>query len=104
MIFGMCIGFLAGALIINIYLKNSENNNILLKKTINNLENDIDLVNLKVSQRDNLIKDYQKENEILLNDLAKLRNTKIDLENNIELLINNLSIKNKKIVKNLNQD
>lgn len=89
MIFGICIGFLLGALVINVYLKESEQTNDLLKKTINNLEDDIDLANSKIENRDNLLKDYQEEHEILLNNASELRTKIKDLENNIEILANN---------------
>lgn len=98
MIFGICIGFLLGALVVNVYLKESEQTNDLLKKTINNLEDDIDLANSKIENRDNLLKDYQEEHEILLNNASELRAKIKDLENNIELLANNLSDKNKELI------
>lgn len=98
MIFGICIGFLLGALVVNVYLKESEQTNDLLKKTINNLEDDIDLANSKIENRDRIINDYQEENVILLNNSAELRAKIVDLENNIELLVNNLSDKNKELI------
>ena len=98
MIFGMCFGFLLGALVINLYLKDAEETNELLKKTINNLEDDIDLANSKIENRDRIINDYQEENVILLNNSAELRAKITDLENNIELLVNNLSDKNKELI------
>lgn len=98
MIFGMCFGFLLGALVINLYLKDAEETNELLKKTINNLEDDIDLANSKIENRDRILNDYQEENVILLNNSAELRAKITDLENNIELLVNNLSDKNKKLI------
>ena len=98
MIFGICIGFLLGALVVNVYLKESEQTNERLKKTINNLEDDIDLANSKIENRDNLLKDYQEEHEILLNNASELRAKIKDLENNIELLANNLSDKNKELI------
>lgn len=98
MIFGMCFGFLLGALVINLYLKDAEETNELLKKTINNLEDDIDLANSKIENRDRILNDYQEENVILLNNSAELRAKIIDLENNIELLVNNLSDKNKELI------
>lgn len=98
MIFGMCIGFLLGALVVNVYLKESERVNNLLKKTINNLEDDIDLANSKIENRDRILNDYQEENVILLNNSAELRAKIVDLENNIELLANNLSDKNKELI------
>ena len=98
MIFGICIGFLLGALVVNVYLKESEQTNERLKKTINNLEDDIDLANSKIENRDRIINDYQEENVILLNNSAELRAKIVDLENNIELLVNNLSDKNKELI------
>lgn len=98
MVFGICIGFLLGALVVNVYLKESEQTNDLLKKTINNLEDDIDLANSKIENRDRIINDYQEENVILLNNSAELRAKIVDLENNIELLVNNLSDKNKELI------
>ena len=98
MVFGICIGFLLGALVVNVYLKESEQTNERLKKTINNLEDDIDLANSKIENRDNLLKDYQEEHEILLNNASELRAKIVDLENNIELLANNLSDKNKELI------
>ena len=89
MIFGMCFGFLLGALVINLYLKDAEETNELLKKTINNLEDDIDLANSKIENRDRILNDYQEENVILLNNSAELRTKIKDLENNIEILVNN---------------
>ena len=98
MIFGMCFGFLLGALVINLYLKDAEERNELLKKTINNLEDDIDLANSKIENRDRILNDYQEENVILLNNSAELRAKITDLENNIELLVNNLSDENKELI------
>lgn len=97
MIFGICIGFLLGALVVNVYLKESEHTNESLKKTINNLEDDIDSANFRVEQRDRLIKDLQEENVILLNNSAELRSKVTDLENNVEFLANNLSENNKEL-------
>lgn len=69
-----------------------------LKKTINNLEKEKTDLELKVEQRDLMLKDYQEEHEILLNNSAELRGKIEDLENNIELLTNNLSEENKALV------
>lgn len=98
MIFGMCFGFLLGALVINLYLKDAEETNELLKKTINNLEDDIDLANSKIENRDRILNDYKEENVILLNNSAELRAKITDLENKIELLVNNLSDENKELI------
>ena len=75
-----------------------------LKKTINNLEKEKTDLELKVEQRDLMLKDYQEEHEILLNNSAELRGKIEDLENNIELLTNNLSEENKELVRPLNQN
>lgn len=75
-----------------------------LKKTINNLEKEKTDLKLKVEQRDLMLKDYQEEHEILLNNSAELRGKIEDLENNIELLTNNLSEENKELVRPLNQN
>lgn len=98
MIFGICIGFLLGALVVNQYLKESEHTNTLLKKTINNLEDDIDLANFKIENRDRILNDYQEEHVILLNNSSELRAKIVDLKNNIELLVNNLSDENKELI------
>lgn len=70
----------------------------VLKNTINNLEEDLDRANFKIECRDSIIKDYQKEHEILLNNSAELRAKIVDLEHNIELLTNNLSDENKELI------
>lgn len=91
MIYGICIGFLLGALVVNLYLKESEKTNDLLKKTINNLEDDIDSANFRVEQKENLIKDLQEENVILLENASELRqkNNKLEeFKNNVEEIIN----------------
>ena len=98
MIFGMCFGFLLGALVINLYLKDAQETNELIKKTINNLEDDIYLANSKIENRDRILNDYQEENVILQNNSAELRAKITDLENNIELLVNNLSDENKELI------
>lgn len=66
-----------------------------LKNTINNLQEDLNLANSKIRNRDKLINNYQEENVILLENVTELRAKVVDLENNIELLVNNS--KNKKI-------
>ena len=51
MIFGMCFGFLLGALVINLYLKD-----------------DIDLANFKIKNRDRIIEELQSKNKELISD------------------------------------
>ena len=68
-----------------------------LKNTINSLEADLD-------EKKAVIKDYQEENEILLNNAAELRAKIVDLENNIELLYNNLTPKKKELVRPSHQN
>ena len=69
-----------------------------LKNTINNLEKERADLKLKIEQRDLMLKDYQEEHVILLNNASELRAKIVDLENNIELLTNNLSDKNKELI------
>ncbi len=95
MIIGFILGLLLGALLMNFVVEEEKNTNELLKKTINNLEESLDLSNFRIKNRDKLIDDYQKENEILLNNSAELREKLTDLQNNMELLVNNS--KSKKI-------
>ncbi len=70
----------------------------IFKNTINNLEKEIADLRLKIEQRDLMLKDYQEEHVILLNNASELRAKIVDLENNIELLTNNLSDKNKELI------
>ena len=48
-------GFLSGALLVVLFNENAERANELLKDTINNLEEDIDLLNSKIKNRDRMI-------------------------------------------------
>lgn len=67
-------------------------------KIVTAKEKEITDLKLKVEQRDLMLKDYQEEHEILLNNASELRAKIVDLENNIELLTNNLSDKNKELI------
>lgn len=91
-------GFLFGALLVVLFNENAERANELLKDTINNLEEDIDLLNSKIKNRDKMIGKQQKDNEILLNNADELRAKIEDLENNIEILTNNLTDENKELI------
>lgn len=91
-------GFLFGALLVVLFNENAERANELLKDTINNLEEDIDLLNSKIKNRDRMIEKQQKDNVILLDNAAELRVKIEDLENNIELLTNNLTDENKELI------
>lgn len=70
----------------------------LHNKIIKAKEKKITDLKLKVEQRDLILKGYQEEHEILLNNASELRAKIVDLENNIELLVNNLSGKNKELI------
>lgn len=70
----------------------------LHNKIIKAKEKEITDLKLKVEQRDLILKGYQEEHEILLNNASELRAKIVDLENNIELLVNNLSVKNKELI------
>ena len=87
-----------GALLVVLFNENAERANELLKDTINNLEEDIDLLNSKIKNRDRMIEKQQKDNAILLDNAAELRVKIEDLENNIELLTNNLTDENKELI------
>ena len=100
LVLGLITGLVLGALLMNLAVEEERRTNELLKKTINNLEDDIDFANSRVENRDNLIKDLQEENVILLNNASEQRKRITDLENNIELLTNNLSDKNKGLITN----
>ena len=91
-------GFLFGALLVVLFNENAERANELLKDTINNLEEDIDLLNSKIKNRDRMIKKQQKDNAILLDNAAELRAKMEDLRNNIKLLTNNLTDENKELI------
>ena len=91
-------GFLSGALLVVLFNENAERTNELLKDTTNNLEEDIELLNSKIKNRDKMIENQQKENVILLENAAELRAKMEDLRNNIELLTNNLTDENKELI------
>lgn len=91
-------GFLFGALLVVLFNENAERANELLKDTINNLGEDIELLNSKIKNRDKMIENQQKENVILLENAAELRAKMEDLRNNIELLTNNLTDENKELI------
>lgn len=91
-------GFLSGALLVVLFNENAERANELLKDTISNLEEDIDLLNSKIKNRDRMIEKQQKDNAILLDNAAELRAKMEDLRNNIELLTNNLTDENKELI------
>lgn len=91
-------GFLFGALLVVLFNEDAERTNELLRDTINNLEEDIDLLNSKIKNRDRMIEKQQKDNAILLDNAAELRAKIEDLKNNIELLTNNLTDENKELI------
>ena len=91
-------GFLSGALLVVLFNENAERTNELLKDTINNIQEENKLLELKVKNRDRMIEKQQKDNAILLDNAAELRAKIEDLENNIELLTNNLTDENKELI------
>lgn len=98
MMLGFLIGLATGALLMNLAVEDKQKTNGNLKRTISNLEEDLDRANFKIECRDEKINDYQKEHEILLENAVELRAKIKDLENNIELLTNNLSEQNKELI------
>lgn len=104
LILGLITGLVLGALLMNLAVEEERRVNDLLKRTINNLEDDLDNANLRVKNRDNFIKDYQEEHVILLNNSVELRSKVTDLENNIEFLVNQLSKQKRELVRPGNQN
>lgn len=98
MILGFIAGLTLGALLMNLAVEEERKEKELLKKTIDDLEEDLDRANFKIHNRDNFISDYQEEHEILLNNASELRAKIVDLENNLELVTNSLSDENKKLI------
>lgn len=95
MFLSFIIGLFIGALLINLGIEQDNKTNYKLKDIINDLQDNLD-------SKNNLINEYQEENEILLQDLRVLKTSIIDLENNIELLKNNLSEQNKELILDFN--
>ena len=95
---GLFFGTIIGASLFTEELNRVKGINEVLRGTINDLEKELDISNNKVENRDKLIKDYQTDHEILLNNASELKTRIVDLENNIELLTNNLSNENKALV------
>ena len=91
-------GFLFGALLVVLFNENAERANELLKDTINNIQEENKLLELKVKNRDKMIEKQQKDNVMLLDNAAELRAEIEDLRNNIELLTNNLTDENKELI------
>lgn len=98
MIIGICIGLILGALLMNIATEEERKINERLKKTINNIEEDLDNANFKNELKDEKINDLQEEHEILLENASEARVKILDLENNLELVKNSLSEENKKLI------
>ena len=74
------------------------------KKLIETLKSVINDLGKELDEKKTVIKDYQKEHEILLNNSAEYRAKITDLENNIEFLYNNLTPKKKELVRPSNQN
>ena len=91
-------GFLSGALLVVLFNENAERTNELLKDTINNIQEENKLLELKVKNRDKMIEKQQNDNVMLLDNAAELRAEIEDLRNNIELLTNNLTDENKELI------
>lgn len=90
MMWGICIGIVLGALLMNLAVEEENRINEILKKVIKNLEEELKNANIKVENRDYLIKDLKKEEETLLKNAEELRSKIVDLENNLNLVTNSL--------------
>lgn len=86
-----CLGAVLGGIVIYLDVEKERNVNQTLKKTINNLETDLDNAIA-------LNKMYQEEHEILITNAMEQRARNKDLENNIELLANNIPEIKKELV------
>ncbi len=104
LILGLMTGLVLGALLMNLVVEEEQRVNKLLKKTINNLEDDLDYANLRVKNRDEFINDLQEKNVILLENSSELRSKIEDLENNIEFLVNQLPKQKRELVRPQNQN
>lgn len=69
-----------------------------LKNVINNLEDEKKKLEEELRKEKEKNRIYQHDLLILLENCAEYRNKKIDLENNIEFLVNNLSSAKKKLL------
>ena len=98
MIVAICIGLILGALLMNIATEEERKINERLKKTINNIEEDLDNANFKNELKDEKINNLQEELATLLENASELREEKVNLENNLELVSNSLSEENKKLI------
>lgn len=82
----------------NIATEEERKINERLKKTINNIEEDLDNANFKNELKDEKINNLQEELATLLENTSELREEKVNLENNLELVSNSLSEENKKLI------
>ena len=82
----------------NIAVEEERKVNERLKKTINNLEEDLDNANFKNELKDEKIDSYQKEQVTLLENASELRAEIVDLKNNLELVKNSLPDKIKELI------
>ena len=98
MIIGICIGLIFGVLLMNIAVEEERNAKEVLSEIIDDLNEDINRANFKIECRDEKIKNYQEEHEILLENASEARAKILDLENNLELVTNNLSKENKELI------
>ena len=87
MIYAFLVGFLLGALILNMYLRDEQKANENLNKTIDNLEDSLDELEFNIKTKDQRIKELNKEHEILLENASELR-TKTNILDEIETIIN----------------
>ena len=98
LIFGLITGLVLGALLMNLAVEEEKDINNLLKKIINNLEDDLDNANFKNELKDEKINNLQEELATLLENASELREEKVKLENNLELVSNSLSEENRKLI------
>ena len=79
-------------------------NYILTRKIYNNYTSMMNIGKKAIYNRDEIIKELKKDQEILLQNEQENRAKINDLENNIEFLFNNLSKQKRELVRPLNQN
>lgn len=93
-----CLGLVVGGVLMNLAVEEERRKNRRLNREIDGLEEELNAEIFKKNQRDELIKKYQKDQVILLENAKEQRAKQKDLENNIELLSYNIPEIKKELV------
>ena len=98
MILGFILGLPIGALLMYTAVEEERKENERLNGVIENLNEHIDKLSFMNKCKGDKINDLQKEQVTLLENASELRAKIVDLENKLELVTNNLSEENKKLI------